>query len=107
MSKYYDKKELDLIGHDVSFTIEDTEEKLRKLGVPQPELVAMGLTISTALWVLDCDYFTAGARLSELRAIKQRIDNFYDHLSKEAEREQEEMKHTNVVYVNFNKGRKI
>ena len=107
MSKYYDKKELDLIGHDVMFAIEDTEEKLRKLGVPQPELKAMGLTISTALWVLDCETFTAGARLSELRAIKQRIDNFHDQLSKEAETELEEMENTNVVYVNFNKGRTI
>ena len=107
MNNYYDKRDLDLIGHDVMFAIEDTEEKLRKLGVPQPELAAMGLTISTALWVLDCDYFTAGARLSELRAIKQKIDNFYGHLSKEAQTELEEMKHTNVVYVNFNKGRKV
>ena len=107
MSKYYDKKELDLIGYDVMFAIEDTEEKLRKLGVPQPELKAMGLTISTALGLIDSETYTAGARLSELRTIKQRIDAFYYYLSKKAETEQEEMNNTNVVYVNFNKGRKI
>lgn len=107
MNNYYDSRELDIIGHDVMFAIEDTEEKLRNLGVPQPELKAMGLMISTAVSLLDSETYTAGARLSELRAIKQRIDNFYDHLSKKAEAEQESSKHTNVVYVNFNKGREI
>ena len=107
MNNYYDKRDLDLIGHDVMFAIEDAEEKLRNLGVPQPELKAMGLMISTALGLLDSETYTAGARLSELRAIKQRIDNFYYHLSKKAEAELEASKHTNVVYVNFNKGRKI
>ena len=107
MNSYYDSRRLDLIGHDVMSAIEDTEEKLSKLGVPQPELKAMGLIISTALWILDSETYTAGARLSELRAIKQRIDNFYDHLSKGAEAEQEKMENTNVVYVNFNKGKEI
>ena len=107
MNNYYDKRDLDQIGYDVMFAIEDAEEKLSKLGVPQPELKAMGLTISTALGLLDSETYTAGARLSELRTIKQRIDAFYYYLSKRAEAEQEEMKHTNVVYVNFNKGRKI
>ena len=70
MNSYYDSRELDLIGHDVSFAIEDAEEKLMKLGVPQPELVAMKLAIVSAVASLPELPYTFGAKLSQIREIK-------------------------------------
>ena len=107
MNSYYDSRELDLIGHDVSFAIEDAEEKLRKLGVPQPELVAMKLAIVSAVAPLPELPYTFGAKLSQIREIKDQVDKLHDVLQKQADKELEASKHTNVVYVNFNKGRKI
>lgn len=107
MNSYYDSRELDLIGCDVSFAIEDAEEKLRKLGVPQPELVAMKLAMVSALSPLPELPYTFGAKLSQIREIKEHIDRFHDALQKQADKELESSKHTNVVYVDFNKGREI
>lgn len=107
MNNYYDSRELDLIGHDVSFAIEDAEEKLRKLGVPQPELVAMKLAIVSAVDPLPELPYTFGAKLSQIREIKDQVDKLHDVLQKQADKELEASKHTNVVYVNFNKRRKI
>lgn len=107
MNSYYDSRELDLIGHDVSFAIEDAEEKLLKLGVPQPELVAMKLAIVSAVAPLPALPYTFGAKLSQIREIKEQIDKLHDALQKQADKELEASKHTNVVYVNFNKGREI
>jgi 23S rRNA maturation-related 3'-5' exoribonuclease YhaM len=107
LNNYYDSRELDLIGHDVSFAIEDAEEKLRKLGVPQPELVAMKLAIVSAVSTLPELPYTFGAKLSQIREIKEQIDRLHDALQKQADKELESSKHTNVVYVDFNKGREI
>ena len=107
MNSYYDSRELDLIGHDVSFAIEDAEEKLMKLGVPQPELVAMKLAIVSAVASLPELPYTFGAKLSQIREIKDQVDKLHDALRNQADKELEASKHTNVVYVNFNKGRKI
>jgi len=107
LNNYYDSRELDLIGHDVSFAIEDAEEKLRKLGVPQPELVAIKLAIVSAVAPLPELPYTFGAKLSQIREIKEQIDRLHDALQKQADKELEVSKHTNVVYVYFNHGRKI
>jgi 23S rRNA maturation-related 3'-5' exoribonuclease YhaM len=107
LNNYYDSRELDLIGHDVSFAIEDAEEKLRKLGVPQPELVAMKLAIVSAVSTLPELPYTFGAKLSQIREIKEQIDRLHDALQKQANKELQSSKHTNVVYVDFNKGREI
>ena len=48
-----------------------------------------------------------GAKLSQIREIKEHIDRFHDALQRQADKELEASKHTNVVYVNFNKGRKV
>lgn len=105
MNSYYDSRELDLIGHDISCALFDAEEKLIKIGVPQPELVAMKLAIVSAVAPLPELPYTFGAKLSQIREIKEHIDRFHDVLQKQADKELEDSKHTNVVYVNFNKGR--
>jgi hypothetical protein len=79
---------------------------LIKIGVPQPELVAMKLAIVSAVSVLPDLPYTFGAKLSQIREIKEHIDRFHDVLQRQADKELESSKHTNVVYVNFNKGRK-
>lgn len=107
MNSYYDSRELDLIGNDISNAIDDAEDRLKKVGVPQPALVAMKLAIVSAVEILPELPYTYGAKLSQIREIKEHIDRFHDALQKQADKELEASKHTNVVYVNFNKGRKI
>ena len=106
MNSYYDSRELDLIGHDISAALFDAEDRLIKIGVPQPELVAMKLAMVSAVASLPELPYTFGAKLSGIREIKEHIDRFHDALQKQADKELESSKHTNVVYVNFNKGRK-
>ena len=105
MNSYYDSRELDLIGNDISAALFDAEEKLIKMGVPQPELVAMKLAMVSAVAPLPELPYTFGAKLSGIREIKENIDRIHDVLKKQADKELEASKHTNVVYVNFNKGR--
>ena len=107
MNSYYDSRELDLIGNDISAALFDAEDKLIKIGVPQPELVAMKLAIVSAVASLPELPYTFGAKLSQIREIKEHIDRFHDVLQRQADKELESSKHTNVVYVNFNKGREI
>ena len=107
MNSYYDSRELDLVGHDISGALLDAEDRLRQIGVPNAELVAMKLAIVSAVSVLPDLPYTYGAKLSQIREIKEHIDRFHDVLQRQADKEQEASKHTNVVYVNFNKGRKI
>ena len=107
MNSYYDSRELDLIGNDISSVLFDAEEKLIKIGVPQPELVAMKLAIVSAVAPLPELPYTFGAKLSEIREIKEHIDRFHDALQTQADKELQSSKHTNVVYVDFNKGREI
>jgi hypothetical protein len=107
LNSYYDSRELDLIGNDISAALFDAEDKLIKIGVPQPELVAMKLAIVSAVASLPELPYTFGAKLSQIREIKEHIDRFHDVLQRQADKELEASKHTNVVYVNFNKGREI
>jgi hypothetical protein len=51
--------------------------------------------------------YTFGAKLSQIREIKEQIDRLHDALQKQANKELQSSKHTNVVYVDFNKGREI
>lgn len=107
MNSYYDSRELDLIGNDISAALFDAEDKLIKIGVPNAELVVMKLAIVSAVSVLPELPYTFGAKLSEIREIKEHIDRFHDVLQKQADKELEASKHTNVVYVDFNKRREI
>mgnify|MGYP003662312599 FL=1 len=48
-----------------------------------------------------------GARLSEVRSIKQNVDALYKDLEHQVQQEQQRYQDMhNVVYVNFNKGRR-
>ena len=107
MNNYYDSRELDLVSNDISTAIDDAEDRLKKVGVPQPALVAMKLAIVSAVEILPELPYTYGAKLSQIREIKEQIDRFHDALQKQANKELEVSKHTNVVYMDFNKGREI
>lgn len=106
MNNYYDSRELDFIGHDISGALLDAENRLREIGVPNAEMVAMRLTIVTAVASLPELPYTFGAKLSQMREIKEQIDQLHDVLQRQADKELEESKHTNIVYVNFTKGGK-
>ena len=106
MNSYYDSRELDLIGNDISAALFDAEDKLIKIGVPNAELVAMKLAMVSAVSTLPELPYTFGAKFSQIREIKEQIDKIHDVLQTQADKELEASKHTNVVYVNFNKGRK-
>ena len=104
MTKYYDSRELDFVQHDMTEVLLEAEDKLREAGVPKPELVIAHMASVYALaCISDCPY-TYGARLSELRDIKDKIDRTYKLYQREADKEQRE---SNVVYVDFNKEREI
>jgi len=105
MNSYYDSRELDLIGHDISGALLDAEDRLKEIGVPNAELVAMKLAIVSAVSALPELSYTFGAKLSQIREIKEHIDQFHDVLQTQADKELQSSKHTNVVYVDFNKGR--
>jgi hypothetical protein len=107
MNSYYDSRELDLVGNDISVAIDDAEDRLKAIGVPRPDLTAMKLAIVSAVSTLPELPYTYGAKLSEIREIKEHIDRFHDVLQTQADKELEGSKHTNVVYVDFNKGREI
>ena len=96
-----------MVGNDISVAIDDAEDRLKAIGVPQPELVAMKLAIVSAVAPLPELPYTFGAKLSEIREIKEHIDRFHDALQTQADKELQSSKHTNVVYVDFNKGREI
>ena len=106
MNNYYDSRELDFIGKDISAALFDAEDRLIKIGVPNAELVAMKLAIVSAVSILPELPYTFGAKLSQIREIKEQIDRLHDALQKQADKELESSKHTNVVYVDFNKGRR-
>jgi hypothetical protein len=107
MNSYYDSRELDLVGNDISVAIDDAEDRLKTVGVPRPELTAIKLAIVSAVSTLPELPYTYGAKLSEIREIKEWIDRMHDTLLKQANKELEVSKHTNVVYMDFNKGREI
>ena len=107
MNNYYDSRELDLVSNDLSDAIFQAEQRLKEIGVPNPELAAMTLTMVSAVSVLPELPYTFGAKLSEIRQIKGQVDKLHDILQRQADKELEASKHTNVVYVNFNKGREI
>tara|TARA_B100001057_G_scaffold180254_1_gene180927 strand:+ start:2315 stop:2638 length:324 start_codon:yes stop_codon:yes gene_type:complete len=107
MNSYYDSRELDLVGNDISVAIDDAEDRLKAVGVPNAELAAMKLAIVSAVSTLPELPYTYGAKLSEIREIKEWIDRMHDTLLKQADKERQSSKHTNVVYMDFNKGRKI
>lgn len=106
MSKYYDSKELDIAMNDMSSQIMSMEDRLAKMGVSQPHLTTMSLYIATAMSVAHDPYIPVGARLSEVRSIKQNIDDICKDLEDQLTQEQKRYeKLGNVMYVNFNKGR--
>ncbi len=107
MNSYYDSRELDIISNDMSDALFKAEDRLKQIGVPNPHLAAMKLTMIAALATLPELPYTFGAKLSEVREIKEYIDNMHDVLKRKADEELEASKHTNVMYVNFNKGREI
>ena len=107
MNNYYDSRELDFISNDMSDALFKAEDRLKQIGVPNPHLAAMKLTMIAALATLPELPYTFGAKLSEVREIKEYIDNMHDVLKRKADEELEASKHTNVMYVNFNKGREI
>ena len=108
MSKYYDKKDLDIAMSDMSSQMMSMEDRLAEIGVSQPHLTTMSLYVATAMGVAHDSYIPVGARLSEVRSIKQNIDDICKELEDQLKQEQKRYeKLGNVVYVNFNKGRKI
>ena len=107
MNNYYDSRELDTISNDMSDALSQAEGRLKAIGVPNAELEAMKLAIASAVSTLPEMPYTFGAKLSHIREIKEHIDRLHDALQKQAERELEASKHTNVVYVNFDKRREI
>ena len=107
MNNYYDSRELDIIGNDITGALLDAEDRLREIGVPNAELVAMKLAMLSAVSTLPEMPYTFGAKLSHVREIKEQIDKVHDVLQTQAYKELEASKHTNVVYVNFNKGKEI
>ena len=107
MNSYYDSRELDFIKNEMCDALFDMEDRLKEKGVPNAELVMIKVCITAALASLSEIPYTFGAKLSGIREIKENIDRIHDVLKKQADKELEASKHTNVVYVNFNKGRKI
>lgn len=107
LTKYYDKVELDTAMGDMCSQMMNMERRLAKIGVSRPHLTCMGLYVETALGVAHDPHIPAGARLSEVRSIKQSVDELCMDLEDEVrkEREQYQSMH-NVVYVNFAKKRR-
>lgn len=105
MNSYYDSREVDLVSEEMSDAIFKAEDRLKAIGVPNPELAAMTLTMVSAVSVLPELPYTFGAKLSEIRKIKEQIDKLHDVLQRQADKELEASKNTNVIYANFLKGR--
>lgn len=84
----------------------DCEDRLKEVGVPNPELVMIKITITAALASLSELPYTFGAKLSGIREIKEHIDRIHDVLEKQTEKELQASRQSNVVYVNFNKSRR-
>ncbi len=104
MTKYYDKTDLDVAMNDMNIQICTMEERLAQLGVAQPHLTTMGLYIATALSVAEDSHIPAGARLSEVRRVKQNIDELCKDLEDQVQQEQKRYQDMeNVIYVNFSK----
>ena len=97
MNNYYDSRELDFIGNDISDALLDAENRLREIGVPNAELVAMKLAIVAGVASLPELPYTFGAKFSQIREIKEQIDKIHDVLQTQADKELEASKHTNVV----------
>jgi hypothetical protein len=107
LTKYYDKTELDVAMFDMTTQMTDMEYRLDEMGVSQPHLTCMGLYVTTALAGGDDPCIPVGARLSEVRSIKQNVDALYKDLEHQVQQEQQRYQDMhNVVYVNFNKGRR-
>jgi hypothetical protein len=104
LTKYYDKTDLDVAMHEMTGQIMTMEDRLSQLGVAQPHLTTMGLYITTALAVAEDSYIPVGARLSEVRSIKQNVDALCKDLEHQLQQEQKRYQDmNNVIYVDFTK----